>query len=59
MKPVSSVGVQYDIAVAKEILQGTRVQGEQALALIETAAAAPPPVAATQGSVGRLIDVKA
>lgn len=59
MSSVSSVGASYDVAVAKQILQGTRKEGEQALALIETAAQAPAPVAGAQGSVGRMIDVKA
>ncbi|HEY3496213.1 MAG TPA: hypothetical protein VGK73_16050 [Polyangiaceae bacterium] len=59
MKPISSTGVSYDMAVAKQILEGTRKEGEQALALIETAATAPAPVAGTQPSVGRMIDIKA
>jgi hypothetical protein len=59
MTSTSGVSASYDIAVTKQILQGTREQGQQALSLIESARTAPPPVQATQGSVGRMIDVKA
>lgn len=59
MSSTSAIGASYDIAVQKQILQGTREQGQQALSLIESAKTAPQPVHATQASVGRMIDVKA
>ena len=59
MSSTSAISASYDIAVTKQILQGTREQGQQALSLIESAKVAPQPVHAAQGSVGRMIDVKA
>lgn len=58
MSPVSTspalTHAQYDVAVAKKALATTKEQGQQAVALIQ-AAAAPSP----QGSLGHLVDIRA
>lgn len=60
MSPVSGsnllTAAAYDVAVAKKALTNTREQGQQALALIQSAVA---PAAAPQGSLGHLLDVRA
>jgi hypothetical protein len=61
MSPVSGssmvAGAAYDVAVAKKALANTKEQGEQALALIQAAAA--PPAPAASASIGTLVDVRA
>ena len=49
----SSVGANYDMAVAKKSLQSTREQGKQALQLIQSAMPAPTP------GVGGNLNIKA
>jgi hypothetical protein len=49
-------GYAYGVSVAKKQLEDTKVQGEQAVQLIEAAAATP---LAPHGSVGHLVDLKA
>ena len=61
MNPISGAaglaGATYDFKVAKKMLDSVEKQGEQAVQLIQAAAATPAPVPA--GSVGRLLDVRA
>jgi hypothetical protein len=59
MDPLSSSGAattaNYQIAVASKALDITRQQGEEAVSLIQSAGPAP----AAQGSLGRLVNVRA
>lgn len=49
-------GAQYDVAVAKKVLQSTREQGQQALQLIQ---AATPPAASAGDGVGTRLNIVA
>ncbi|HEY8944898.1 MAG TPA: hypothetical protein VIM73_11580 [Polyangiaceae bacterium] len=51
------LGPLYEVAVAKKVLSASKEQGQQALQLIQSAAA--PAVATPQGAVGHLIDIRA
>jgi hypothetical protein len=49
-------GATYDFKVARKMLESVEQQGDQAVRLIQAAAATPAPMPA--GSVGRLLDVR-
>lgn len=53
--PTAMIGAQYDVAVAKKMLDSVEIQGQQTLQLIQ--AAAPP--ANVQAGVGQRVNVVA
>ena len=53
--PAAMIGAQYDVAVAKKMLDSVEIQGQQTLQLIQ--AAAPPPN--VQPGVGQRVNVVA